>query len=47
MTVSLVPETFSDYLLRHEAPSDASKLNDNGVFDAEPGLCDEPDNDQK
>ena len=46
MTVSLVTETFSDYLLRHEVPFDASDLNDDGVFDAEPGLCDELDNDQ-
>ena len=46
MTVSLVPETFSDDLLRHEVPFDASDLNDDGVFDAEPGLCDELDNDQ-
>ena len=41
MTVSLVPETLADYLLHLEVPFDASELNEEAVFDAEPGLADE------
>ena len=35
MTVSLVPETLADYLLRLEVPFDASELTEDAVFDAE------------
>ena len=41
MSVSLIPETLADYLLRLEVPFDASELNEDTVFDAEPGLPDE------
>ena len=41
MTVSLIPETLADYLLRLEVPFDASEFNEDAVFDAEPGLPDE------
>ena len=46
MTVSLVPETLADYLLRLEVPFDASDLSEDWVFDAEPGMTDELDNNQ-
>ena len=46
MTVSLVPNTLADYLLRLEVPFDASDLSEDGVFDAEPGLPDELDSSQ-
>ena len=43
MTVSLVPDTLADYLLRLEIPFDASDLSEDRVFDTEPGLLDELD----
>jgi len=46
MTVSLVPDTLADYLLRLEIPFDASDLSEDGVFDAEPDMTDELDNNQ-
>ena len=46
MTVSLVPDTLADYLLRLEIPFDASDLSEDGVFDAEPDMTDELDNHQ-
>ena len=46
MTVSLVPDTLTDYLLRLEIPFDASDLSEDGVFDAEPDMTDELDNNQ-
>ena len=41
MTVSLVPETLADYLLRLGVPFDASELNEDAVFVSEAGLPDE------
>ena len=41
MSVSLIPETLADYLVRLEVPFDASELNEDAVFDAEAGLPDE------
>ena len=46
MTVSLVPDTLADYLLRLDVPFDASDLSEDGVFDAEPDLLDELDSSQ-
>ena len=43
MTVSVVPDTLADYLLRLEVHFDASDLSEDCVFDAEPGLLDELD----
>jgi len=46
MTISLISETLEDYVLRLEAPFDASDLGANGVFNAAPGLPDGADNSQ-
>ena len=46
MTVSLVPDTLADNLLRLEVPFDASDLSEDGVFDTEPDLLGELDSSQ-
>ena len=46
MTVSLVPDTLADYLLRLKVSFDASDLSENGVFDAQQGLLNALDSSQ-